>query len=202
MMKRRSFSVIFKSNHRKWFLTLTIFLIMAACNFGIPEYRLTVVLEEGVTGTPATGVYFYKSEIPQKITLDYDPVDPEYTVEVLINGGKVRQPGNGSVTLYGDGYEMRARLIDFRGTYTLKFTYTDTTIKELETEITLSGDSLIMGTFTDSRGFQGTWRSNALIITLVYSDWLNYVLIGSSFDMNGAFSGDSKDGTWKAARKT
>jgi len=175
------------------------FLAAGGCRFGIPDYTLTVVVEDGVTGTPESGQYVYQELTT--VDYDYEAVNPLHSVEVMINGIK-RSPATGSVVLYGDGYELRARLVDLRGTWKMTLAYDDTEIPAPgELTITLSGPDIVGGTFTDSRGFTGVWSTSSDTVTLTYDDWFDYVLTGEVYAMKGTFTGEELTGTWTAVRQ-
>ncbi|MBN2200041.1 MAG: hypothetical protein JW747_09375 [Candidatus Aminicenantes bacterium] len=177
---------------------LLAFLAAGGCRIGIPDYTLTVVVEDGVTGTPEAGQYVYQELTT--VDFDYEAVNPLHSVEVMINGIK-RSPATGSVVLYGDGYELRARLIDLRGDWKMTLAYNDEEIPAPgEFTITLSGPDIVGGTFTDSRGFTGVWSTSSDTVTLTYDAWFDYVLTGEVYGMKGTFTGEELTGTWTAVR--
>lgn len=165
------------------------------------NYTLTVIVEEGVTGTPETGKYKYKEL--STVEFSYLPLNPLHTVEVLIND-KYRKSAQDSITLYGDEYVLRARIMDVRGTWKIKMTKSDSTSVNFEFTVTLTGNDVISGTFTDSRGYHGIWDTSysysGNIITLTYADWKDYVLTGTYFDMKGNFMGEGTTGSWTSER--
>lgn len=181
--------------------TAAILALLAAggCRFGIPDYTLTVVVEDGVTGTPEAGEYIHQ----ELTTVDYSylPVNSLHTVEVLLNDS-IRTSGTGSLVMYGDGYDLRARLIDLRGVWKMKLAYDDTSIAAPgEFTISLSGADITGGTFTDSRGFSGSWTALSGVVILTYADWFDYILTGSVYSMQGALAGEELTGSWTAARQ-
>lgn len=165
------------------------------------NYTLTVVVEEGVTGTPESGKYIYKEL--STIEYSYTPLNPLHTVEVLINDN-YRKSAQDSIVLYGDEYVLRARIMDVRGSWKIKMTKSNSSSVDFEFTVTLTGNDLISGTFIDSRGYHGTWDTtyayNGNIITLTYADWMDYVLTGTYFDMKGNFMGEGTTGTWTSER--
>ncbi|OGD12652.1 MAG: hypothetical protein A2Y86_07610 [Candidatus Aminicenantes bacterium RBG_13_62_12] len=192
-----------KTSLRSWFAggaaALVVLLTAGSCRFGIPDYSLTVVIEDGVTGTPEAGRYVHQ----ELTTVEYSYVvlDPAHTVEVVING-VARTIGYGSIVMYGDGYELKARLVDLRGTWKMTLTYDDASISSPgEFTLTLEGADLTSGTFTDSRGASGVWSAYSGYLTLTYNDWFDYVLTGTVFYMQGTFSGEELTGTWTATRQ-
>jgi hypothetical protein len=165
------------------------------CDFGVPDFKLTVFLEEGVTGTPDTGEYTY-SEL-EVVNYSYSPVDSLHTVEAFLND--TRTSSVGTVTMYND-FSLTARLVDLRGSWNVEMQWTDSSAVDFSFSITLSGSNLVSGTFSDSRGFNGIWTAERGIVTITYTDWSDFVLNGSVFEMNGSFTGEGSSGAWGAAR--
>jgi len=184
-------------------MLLFILFLLGSCIFGIPDYTLTVIVEEGVTGTPETGKYVYKEL--HSVEYQYTPLNPLHTVEVMLNN-RIRRSSQGSVVLYGDNYILAARVMDIRGSWTVKMIKSGSTITDFQFTLTISGADVISGTFTDSRGYQGVWETASAetgnTITFTYSDWEDYVLTGTYFNMSGTFSGEETTGTWSAERTT
>ncbi|MGQ9617459.1 MAG: hypothetical protein ACUVUG_00700 [Candidatus Aminicenantia bacterium] len=177
------------------------FLLIFLSGCGLLNYTLTVIVEEGVTGTPESGQYKYKEL--ETVEYYYTPLNPLHTVEVLINE-KVRKHGQDSVILYGDEYVLRAKIMDIRGSWKIKMTKSESTSVDYEFTITLRGDDVISGTFLDSRGYHGFWETklNATgnIITITYSNWEDYVLSGDYFSMSGSFTGGGTEGKWSSEK--
>ena len=172
---------------------LLALLVLGSCGFGIPDYVLTVILEDGVTGTPEAGTHEY-GEL-DVVKYDYEPVDPIHTVEVF--AGLSRLSASGGLTMYAD-HSLTARLVDIRGTWDVVMVRTDTSETAFEFMITLSGSGLTSGTFSDSRGYNGLWTAEYDEVTLTYTDWQDYVLTGTVFDMSGAYKGEGNTGNWGA----
>lgn len=180
---------------------IAIILSFSSCkNFGIPEFELKITTEEGVEGTPEAGVYPYKDL--SVIDYKYIAVNPEHTVEVIVNG--TRWNSEGQFTMFTD-LDVVARIIDIRDTWRFELRYTDPDTGEeqdpIEFKITFSGNDLLFGEFTDDRGYSGTWDINGITITVIFSDWQDYELIGSIVTMDGTWEGDEKKGTWRAVRE-
>jgi hypothetical protein len=182
--------------------SLAVFLLSASCDWGVPNYHLTVSLESGVTGTPESGTYVYKDI--SVVEFSYSGVNPLHTVEVYLND-KIRSEGSGSIMMYGDGYRLQARLIDVRGVWKVTLTYADPNVTDPDPFLlTLSGPDLLAGTFTDSRGYHGSWTAESGALTLAYWDWSFYLLTGTVYGLgadSGTFTGDGLDGTWKAEKQ-
>lgn len=174
---------------------LLALLSAGGCGWGVPDYSLTVVFEEGVTGTPEVGRYVYQELTA--VGFNYAPVNPLHTVEVLLNDA-IRSAGSGSLVMYGDGYALRVRLVDVRGSWTVSYVNADATTGSFV--LTIEGPGLVAGTFSDDQGRHGTWTADATAIVFTYTDWLDYKFTGTVFDMSGTFTGETKSGTWSAAK--
>jgi len=128
----------------------------------------------------------------------YSPLNPLYSVEVIYEGG--RRVASGSITMYANG-ALEARLIDIRDIWKITFNYTDKTISAITFKIDVSGSDVLSGTFSDDRGYNGTWDASNGKIKIIYTNWKNYLLSGTSlYDMTGSWTGESKTGTWSATR--
>lgn len=183
-------------------LPLLALLATGSCKWGVPDYTLTVTIENGVTGTPEAGQHTYKELT--SVTLNYNPVNPLNTVELFING-TIRQAGLSTVILYHDGYTVTAKLVDFRGSYKVTLAYTDTSVTAPDPFIiTITGADLLSGIFTDERGYHGTWTATTDALTLSYWDWNFYVLSTTPFSLGysaGTFTGAGLTGTWTAVKQ-
>jgi len=164
---------------------LLSFILLGSCNYGIPDYEVNVIVEEGVSGTPATGIYSYP-ELTE-FSFDYTPVDPMQTVEVLYSSS--RTTGSGSIPLYNN-FNLTARLIDIRGTWDTQMQWANSREVDYEFSITFVGADMNSGTFNDSQGYYGTWDNDTGTITILYSNWRKFVLVGTVFDMNGSFTAE------------
>ena len=184
-------------------LALILVAAGAGCKFGSPDYTITVVIPPEITGTPLSGQYTYK-ELTQ-VSFSYAAVDPNYSVEVYLNN-KVRYASSGTVVLYADGYQLTADIIDNRGNWLITMVDTITTKTAFEFTLTLTGPDVLSGTFTDSRGYHGTWTGSVGLLILTYSDWYDYVLTGTVFGLgagtSGTYEGNSTTGTWTAKKAT
>jgi hypothetical protein len=183
-------------------VVLLALLVSGSCKWGSPDYTLNVVLEAGVTGTPEAGKHVYKEMTT--VTLNYAAVNTLETVEVFLNG-TIRKSGTGSLIMYGDGYELKADVIDIRASYKIALTYTDTTITAPDPFIiTLTGPDRLSGPFTDERGYHGTWTASSNALLLSYWDWNFYVLAGTVYNLgysSGSFTGGGQSGTWTAVKQ-
>jgi hypothetical protein len=171
-----------------------LILPLLSCNFfGIPDYELTVTIKDGVQGTPASGQHSYKDLTA--VDYKYSPVNPLHTVEVIYDGSRLA--AEGKVTIFSN-VAWEARLFDIRATWDITFSYADTTVPAIKFKITISGNNILAGTFTDDRGYSGTWDAAKGSIVFKYSNWKDYILTGTLFSMNGTWKGESKTGNWSA----
>jgi len=177
-------------------------LVAGSCKWGTPNYTLTVVLGPGVTGTPEAGKHVYKELTT--VTLNYTSVNTLETVEAFLNT-TIRKAGTGSLVIYADGYQLTADVIDVRASYKVTMTFTDTNITAPDPFIiTLTGPDRLSGTFTDQRGYHGTWTGSSNNLVLAYWDWSFYVLSVTVFNMGysaGTFTGGGQSGTWTAVKQ-
>ena len=176
------------------------FLLLTSCKWGAPQYTLTVIIEEGVTGTPEAGQYTY--EELATVDFDYTGTDPLTTVEVVLND-RIRNPGTGKIVMFDDGYELVARLVDVRGDWDIVMTYTDDPDNPVEFTLQIAGADILSGTFTDSLGHNGTWTGESNILTMAYWDWDFHILSQTVYDLgtkSGSFVGGGRTGTWTAKR--
>jgi hypothetical protein len=181
--------------HNEIILLILLFFLLASCDWGIPDYQVTVITGEGVTGAPEAGVYEHR----EGTTLNYGylPEDPVHTVEVFIDDS--RKTGSGSFSVWAS-FTLTAQLVDIRGTWKMQMRWNESSVYNFEFNITFSGADLSSGTFSDDRGYSGLWTAENGIITITYTntDWSDYVLTGSHFSMNGTFTTGENSGVWVA----
>ncbi|MCU0284842.1 MAG: hypothetical protein MUF15_00460 [Acidobacteria bacterium] len=173
-------------------------LPLGSCkNLGIPDYKLTIVIENGVQGTPAPGTYTYKEL--ETIDYKYTAINTTYLVEVLVN--ETRRLSEGQFIMYTD-LNVVSRIFDIRDTwdFTLDKT-TDSSVAKREFTVTFTGNDPLSGQFTDSNSHTGTWLIENSKLTMTYSNWFNYTLTSDSvLSMGGTWSGEGKTSTWSASR--
>jgi len=174
---------------------LLLLLALGSCEWGIPDYKITVIIEEGVTGTPEAGEYAHKELTT--LSYEYIGIDPIHTVEVFIND--IRQSASGAITVYTN-FTLTARLVDIRGSWNVQMQWVDSAEVNFDFSITFDGADLVSGTFTDSQGYHGLWAAENGSITITYTDWSDFVLTGSVFSMNGTFIAEESNGSWTAKR--
>ena len=174
---------------------LAILMVLGSCNFGTPDYRLNVIIAEGVTGTPQAGEERHKDL--SEISYEYTGIDPIHTVEVFLND--IRQTYTGTFVMYTD-VTLIARLVDIRGRWSMEMKETGAS-ETITFEITFNGAGLTNGTFSDNSGNHGSWTAESGVIIITYSDWNFFVLTGAVFNMSGIFSvGEEEKGVWSAER--
>jgi len=193
--------MIKKMNHffaagRAWLFVAVLILPLASCSFfGLPEYELSITVAQGVNGTPVSSVQV----LPEltEIEYAYTPVNSLHTVEVITNGGQGAETG--TVTMYTN-ITLVARPIDIRAVWNISLHNSDSTVIDPFT-ITFSGADILTGTFSDSRGYSGTWDAASNKININYSNWESYKLTGTLFSMNGTWSNGAATGSWGAKRE-
>lgn len=172
-----------------------LILPLAGCNFfGLPEYELLITVEPGVQGTPLSGTQVL-AELAE-IEYKYTPANSLHTVEVILDGSQLA--ATNTITIY-KSLTLVARLIDIRAAWNLTLTNSDSTNNSTP-KLTFSGADILSGTFSDSRGYTGTWDAASNVININYGNWENYKLTGTLFSMSGTWSNGSATGTWGASR--
>lgn len=178
-------------------LTIALILIsfsFSGCNgFGTPEYTLAVTLEDGCTGTPEAGTYTM-NEL-DSIEYEYFPAEENVQIEVLVNSSY--RGSSGTMIMYNN-VTMTVRIIDIRDDWA--FTYYIEDGSEAEMTITFSGDTPFAGTFSDSRGYSGTWTVDSNSFIMIYENWADYVFTGSVTSMSGDYIGEGIHLGWTASR--
>jgi hypothetical protein len=171
------------------------------------EYKLTVQMTEGVTGSPAAGTYYYKAGTV--VPYAYAMAEGYKGFNVKLNGSDVA--ASGSVTLNQDSvlYVGAAVKQDVRGSWILSEAYGDGS--SFTVTVTFSG-TLFSGTVSDSEGGVGTYdySDDSLDFTLVFPD-VTYKYSDGEFTDTDTMSGKCQryqaessavSGTWTAARVT
>ena len=180
-------------------ILLTIALILISfsfngCNgFGSPEFTLNVILEDGCTGTPEAGTYTM-NEL-DTIEYEYFPAEENVQIEVFMNSSY--RGSSGTLIMYNN-VTMIVRIIDVRDDW--EFSYYIEDSSKVEMTITFAGDTPFAGTFSDSRGYSGTWTVESDSFVMTYDDWADYVFTGSVTSMSGDYIGEGIQLGWTAAR--
>jgi len=176
-------------------VVFVLILPLASCSFfGLPEYELSITVGAGVNGTPVSSVQV----LPEltEVEYAYTPVNSLHTVEVISNGGLAAETG--TVTMYTN-IALVARLIDIRAVWNISLHNSDSSAIDPFT-ITFAGADILGGTFSDSRGYNGTWDAASNKININYSNWESYKLTGTLFSMNGTWSNGDATGSWGAEK--
>ena len=169
------------------------------------EYKLTVQVNDGVAGSPATGTYYYKAGAV--VPYAYSLVDGYNKLTVKLNGSEVGS--SGSVTMSQDCvlYAGAAVKQDVRGPWSVSEAYSDGS--SFNVTLTFSG-TLFSGTVSDSEGGVGTYDyvGDTLNFTLVFPE-VTYKYSNGEFTDTDNMSGKCQryqvensavNGTWKAIR--
>ncbi len=174
---------------------LSIIVFFNGCKgFGSPDYTMTVVLEDGCTGTPDAGTYIHKEF--DKIEYEYKPPKKGVAIEVLVNNNDYEKKGE--IQIYNN-VNIVVRIKDIRGIW--EFTYKTESENDIKMDITFSGKTPFEGDFTDSRGYKGTWTVKENDFTMTYSNWHDYIFTGSIKSMRGNYTGEGVELSWSAKRK-
>ncbi len=181
-------------------IVVSVFILLScgSCqDFGVPDYKLSIEVKNGVDGTPPSGVSTHKEL--DTIDYKYTSQDAQYQVEVLANGA--RKLSEGQFIMYTD-LDVVAQIFDIRDTWDFTLAATsDTTVEKREFTVTFTGGGLLSGDFTDSNGHNGTWVIDAAKLTMTYKNWLDYTLTSdSALTMSGTWSGEGKSSSWSASR--
>ncbi|MDD8012629.1 MAG: hypothetical protein PHX05_04035 [Acidobacteriota bacterium] len=172
-----------------------LLLPLAGCkSLSHPEYELMVTLAPGVTGTPASGVHTYIDL--EEVAYKYTPVNSQHTVEVMIDDE--HEDAESTLIIYHDTV-LVARLFDARGSWKVT-AIDDANSNSVEFTITFSGSDILGGTFSDSRGYHGTWDGIDGTFNFRYSDFEAFAYTGTCHDMSGTYANGSATGTWSATK--
>lgn len=176
------------------FVLVMFSLTFSNCKgFGSPEYTMNVIIEDGCTGTPEAGSYTLNEF--DEIEFQYFPPVENVVIEVLLNNSP--KSTSGSIIVYND-ITFTVRIKDIRGGWLFTYFIVDGT--EVQMNITFAGDTPFAGTFTDSRGYSGTWTVESNVFTMTYSDWSDYVFTGGLSTMSGEYTGGGVQLSWSASR--
>jgi hypothetical protein len=193
-MKTKTNSVL--AVYRSLLTVCILIMPLLSCSFfGIPDYALTVTFKDGVAGTPDSGQHSYKDLTV--VDYSYTPVNALHTVEVIYQTSQLA--ASGTITMYNNT-AIEVRPIDIRTTWDISSYNSSTATTETFT-ITFSGTDILSGTFSDSRGYSGTWNAASNVINIIYSNWEAYKWTGTLFSMSGTWSNGSITGTWSATRQ-
>lgn len=170
--------------------------------FGIPEYEVTVVFDEGIEGTPPAGVNLY--EDLSIVEYAYTTTDDRQSVEVLIEG--TNWVPAGYFTVYGD-MEVQVIRFDVRGSWNIQFMNEGGT-EVMETyNMTFYGPDRLGGTVLDDRGYTGSWVKDGNKIDINFTNWADYHFVCGTvvnaqriLTLQGEWDGEGDTGWWSATR--
>lgn len=181
-------------------------LTTLSCIPSSPDYTVTFILSDGISGTPAAGTYNYKEF--DTVSYSYKAASAEHLApEVLVN--ETVYKSEGELVIYTD-CTVTVREIDIRNdtvdpsdlwVFTL---YNSSGGTEATFKLRFFGDSNLRGTFTDDRGYYGTWSvSNSSTVKMIFGNWEDAVFEGSISTMNGLWSITSNPNaySWTAVRE-
>lgn len=187
-------------------LLATVLLSVSACIPTSPEYTVTFIISEGISGSPESGSYTYNEF--DAIPYSYEVSSPEYVwPEIYINGTKAS--AEGSMVVYNH-CTVEVRQIDIRNDavnqddqweFSLYNSYGG---EESVFRLRFVGESNRSGAFSDTRGHFGTWViSDSKNLTMTFANWDDAVFTGTITSMTGAWTMTSYPDaySWTATRK-
>lgn len=182
-----------KNWNKLGFLFMLALLIMfhGSCGWKTTEFTLTVVVGEGISGVPESGTYVYQEfeEIEYKYEAEGDIIQPE----VYVNNYR-KLILEGTLVMYCDT-TLTVEQIDIRKEWDMVFSEQD--VDDVKWKITFSGPDLSSGTFSDNRGYTGSWEvSGSNDLTIRYDGWADYVFTGTLSSLGGNWEGEGKSGSW------
>lgn len=178
-------------------VVISVFLIYAvafqnSCNWSSTNYTLTVIIEEGISGTPETGTYEYKEF--SEVEYEYEMAEGSVQPEIYFNSSRSVDL-SGSVVMYCD-IVMTIRQVDIRAQWILSLLNEGGDVTK-EWLIEFTGSDLHSGTFTDDRGYSGTWQvTDSNDLTITYNDWENYIFYGTLTDFGGDWENGESSASW------
>lgn len=183
-----------KYRNKLGFLLLFALLVVfhSSCGWKTTEFTLIVIVGEGITGVPESGTYVYQEfdEIDYKYEFD-DQVDIQ--PEIFLNNYR-NLILEGTLVMYCDT-TLTIEQIDIRKEWNMVLSEED--LDDVEWQITFSGTDLRSGTFSDSRGYTGTWEvSGSNDLTVRYDDWEDYIFTGTLSSLSGSWETGGRSGTW------
>jgi len=163
-------------------------LLTVSCIPTSPEYIVTFIISDGITGTPASGTYTYNEF--ESIPYSYTPTNPAYTwPEIFVNGSRASAKGN--LKVYNN-FTVEVRQIDIRNDLGNPNDVWEITPfnkyggEEKSFELRFAGSSILSGSFSDNRGYFGTWTiSESKGLTMTFTNWEDARFIGDISTMSG-----------------
>ena len=177
-----------------------IFVNTGCKDFGIPEYKFIVIHGEGIGGLPAAGTYSYK----ELASINYDYIfidDPERYPGVFVNDVSASYASAGTIIMYRD-IEIFVGDVDIQGSWDLIFT--DDNGNATESTIVFTSNAPLEGTFTDTRGYEGTWKNTSNKLFMSFTDWNGHIFEGGispKYQTGNSFLNDNLNGSWTMVRQ-
>ena len=173
-------------------LIVILLLLLCSCFLADTEYTLTVMIGEGLIGTPETGSYVY----PEFAEVEYNfEADEGMNFPVLFMNGIRKIFPFGALKMYRD-IELVVEQADIRGEW--KFTLREEGKENQTIVITFSGNDIYSGTFTDDRNLSGSRAIQGSDLTITFDNWVDYKLTGFNSISNGIWTGEGRTGTWSS----
>ncbi len=196
----------------KWLSSLALAALIislstaTACIPTSPEYTITFIISQGITGTPASGTFSYKEfeSVPYK----YEVTSTEFTwPEIFINGTRASAEGN--LKVYNN-FIVEVRNIDIRNDLGNPNDVWEITLfnkfggEETVFELRFAGNNSLGGVFSDNRGYHGTWAiTESKNLAVVFNNWDDALFSGDIERMSGPWTMTSYPDaySWTATRK-
>jgi hypothetical protein len=182
------------------------FLVVTAAQ-GTGEFRLTVSVATGITGTPEPGAYYY--DAGEQIDYSYSLEDGYTNLRVSFDGENIGSTGTITISQDHTLFVFSAKEYYIQGSWTLAEEYEDGS--SFTVTATFTGDTE-SGTVVDSDGGTGTYTvsGGSVYFIIEYPDVI-YEYTGNFFDEEN-MGGDSKRfyvsentfniGIWSAIKDT
>jgi hypothetical protein len=182
------------------------FLVVTAAQ-GTGEFRLTVSVATGITGTPEPGAYYY--DAGEQIDYSYSLEDGYTNLRVSFDGENIGSTGTITISQDHTLFVFSAKEYYIQGSWTLAEEYEDGS--SFTVTATFTGDTE-SGTVVDSDGGTGTYTvsGSSVYFIIEYPDVI-YEYTGNFFDEEN-MGGDSKRfyvsentfniGIWSAIKDT
>jgi hypothetical protein len=184
-----------------FFIIIIVLLVNTGCkDFGVPDYNLIVNFGEGISGLPDAGSYKYKelSKINYKyIFLNEDDRAPS----VFINESSSSYKASGTIVMYKN-IEIYVGDVNIVGTWKLTITDNDGIKSNSNVEF-IAGTTNIEGSFTDSRGYTGTWKNVGNRLFMSFKDWDGHIFEGNispKYLVGNVIVGKKKLGSWSMVK--
>ncbi|UCH98404.1 MAG: hypothetical protein JSV88_16600 [Candidatus Aminicenantes bacterium] len=179
--------------------------LVASAGQGTGEYKLSVSVGAGVTGTPETGTYFY--DAGEQVNYSYALEDGYTNLRVTLDGAQVESTGTITISQDHILFAYAEKEYYIQGTWGLTEQYNDGS--SFEVTVTFIGDTE-SGEVFDSDGGTGTYTVDGRSVNFtIYYPEVIYEYTGSFYDEE-TMIGDAKRyiisestyerGTWNATK--